>query len=242
MMILRKIFAVYGVLFFWTLLIIFTPFYWLGFKIFGRKADRPLLQFGYHFVAPWALIMFGVFRRNRERKVVSGKGPHIIVSNHRSFLDILINAASYPGVYKFLSKKELVKLPVYGIIIRQLCILVDRKDPESRARSYEEMKEELDAGFSILLYPEGTRNRSEEVLTAFYDGAFRLASETGYPLAVTTLWDPAKSADPRHGLNLWPGIITVKWGRIEDTKDQPIEELKQKARKMMLDQLGKSSL
>ena len=73
---------------------------------------------------------------------------------------------------------------------------MDRKSPESRAESVERMRQALQSGFSILLYPEGTRNRGDQPLTDFYDGAFRLAAETGFPMAVMTLNDPRKYNDP----------------------------------------------
>lgn len=235
--VLRAIWAVYGILVFGIQLIIWTPMTTIAFLLFGRRAEKTIIWMGHHMIAPATLFLTGVFRRQHGRKVLRGKGPFVIVSNHRSFLDILINASAYPGVYKFLSKKEMVKIPVWGITVRRLCILVDRKSAESRAESYENMRKALQAGFSILLYPEGTRNRTEEPLKDFYDGAFRLAAETGFPLAVMTLNDPRKYNDPRRGLDLRPGIVDVYWDLIEDTGNQTTEALREKTKELMLSHL-----
>lgn len=234
---LRKIWAVYGVVVFFIQLLIWTPITTVLFLLFGRKAEKSMIWTGFHIIAPVSLFLTGVFRKQHGREVLNGKGPFVIVSNHRSFLDILINASAFPGVYKFLSKKEMTKIPVWGITVRRLCILVDRKSPESRAESVERMREALQSGFSILLYPEGTRNRTEEPLTDFYDGAFRLAAETGFPLAVVTLNDPRRYNDPRRGLDLSPGLVHCYWDVIEGTGEKSATELKEKTKELMLKHL-----
>lgn len=224
--VLRKVWAVYGVIVFGIQLLIWTPITTIVFLLFGRRPERVIIWMGHHIIAPVTLFFTGVFRRVHGRAHLKGKGPFVIVSNHRSFLDILINASAYPGVYKFLSKKEMTKIPIWGLTVKRLCILVDRKSAESRAESFERMKAALDAGYSILLYPEGTRNRTAEPLTPFYDGAFRLAAESGYPLAVMTLNDPRKFNDPIRELDLSPGIVDVYWDVIEGTTELGVEELK----------------
>jgi 1-acyl-sn-glycerol-3-phosphate acyltransferase len=232
--VLRKVWAMYGVLVFGIQLLIWTPITTIAFLVFGRRAEKTIIWMGHHVIAPVTLLLTGVFRRVHGRKQLAGKGPFVIVSNHRSFLDILINASAYPGTYKFLSKKEMVKIPIWGLTVRRLCILVDRKSAESRAESFERMKEALDAGFSILLYPEGTRNRTKEPLTPFFDGAFRLAAVSGYPLAVMTLNDPRKYNDPVRELDLRPGIVDVYWDVIEETNSQSVDGLKERTQNLML--------
>jgi 1-acyl-sn-glycerol-3-phosphate acyltransferase len=234
---LRKVYAVYGVLVFVIHLLLFIPFLFLGLFLFGQRSIRPLIWYAHHGIAGVTLFLSGIWFRTQGRELVRKKdGPFIIVSNHRSFLDILIDAVAFPGVYKFLSKKEMVKVPVFGVLVKRMCILVDRKSEESRHQSYENMKQALDEGFSVLLYPEGTRNRKPEEgrVKKFYDGAFRLASETGRPLAVVTLNDPGLHNDPVREFDLWPGWIKVTWGLISDTKGRDVEDLKEETREIML--------
>lgn len=209
----------------------------ISFLIFGYRAEKLMIWIGHHLIAPFTLFMSGVFRTVRGKEKLKGKGPFIIVSNHRSFLDILINAAAFPGLYKFLSKKEMTKIPIWGTVVKRMCILVDRKSADSRKESYVQMKATLEKGFSILLYPEGTRNRTEAPLTDFYDGAFRLAVESGYPLAIMTLNDSGKYNDPVRELDLAPGLVKVDWDLIEHTGEMTIEDLKAQTRKVMLGHL-----
>jgi 1-acyl-sn-glycerol-3-phosphate acyltransferase len=209
----------------------------VSFLLFGRRAERAMIWIGHHMIAPLTLFLVGVRRTQHGQAALDGKGPFVIVSNHRSFLDILINAAAFPDIYKFLSKKEMTKIPVWGFVVGRLCILVDRKSAESRAASMERMREALQGGYSILLYPEGSRNRTHAPLGDYFDGAFRLAAETGYPLAVMTLHDPRRCNDPRKGLHLQPGHVDVYWDLIPETAGQPLSALKDKTRTCMTSHL-----
>ncbi|MEK7253476.1 MAG: lysophospholipid acyltransferase family protein, partial [Bacteroidota bacterium] len=141
---------------------------------------------------------------------------YIIVSNHLSAVDFMINAYAYPGVYKFLAKSELVKVPLLGYIVRKMCVLVDRSSVASRSESMKSLKETLEDGYSVFLYPEGTRNRSAEPLLPFHKGAFRIALQSGYPIAVQTLVGIKKISGEAAGLDYSPGTVRVIW-------DKPIE-------------------
>lgn len=235
--VLRGAWAVYGILAFGIQLLLWIPVMLVSFLLLGRRAERAMIWIGHHMIAPLTLFLVGVRRTQHGREMLAGKGPFVIVSNHRSFLDILINAASFPDIYKFLSKKEMTKIPVWGFVVGRLCILVDRKSPESRAASMERMREALQAGYSILLYPEGSRNRTHAPLGDYFDGAFRLAAETGFPLAIMTLNDPRRCNDPRKGLHLQPGHVDVHWDLILETDGRPLAELKAETRALMTQHL-----
>jgi 1-acyl-sn-glycerol-3-phosphate acyltransferase len=211
----------------------------LGLLLFGERGSRVPTWYGFHVIAPVTLFLSGIWLKVKGRKKLRKGGPYIVVSNHRSFLDILINASTFPGIYKFLSKKELTKAPVFGIYVKGLTILVDRSSPESRHESFQNLIKALESGKSVMIYPEGTRNRKpqESPLKDFYDGAFRLASETGKPLAVVTLNDPGKHNDPVREFDLWPGWVRVNWEVITDTRGRDPEELKKHTRELMLEML-----
>lgn len=92
---------------------------------------------------------------------------YIFVSNHTSLLDVPFCAIVTPVTFRYLSKEELTKVPLFGYIIRKLYLSVNRKDEVSRARSLEKMKQSLQDGISIYLFPEGTRNKTNEPLKNF---------------------------------------------------------------------------
>ena len=81
----------------------------------------------------------------------------------------------------------MVKIPVFGLIYKRLVILIDRSSKESRESCVIALKEEIARGQSILIFPEGTMNRTEQLLGNFYDHAFRIAIETQTPILPLTI-------------------------------------------------------
>jgi 1-acyl-sn-glycerol-3-phosphate acyltransferase len=71
---------------------------------------------------------------------------------------------------------------VFGWIARSAAVIVDRSSGESRKRSMDKLKRMLLEGLSILIFVEGTQNRTKEPLQPFKDGAFRIAIDTQQPL------------------------------------------------------------
>ncbi len=106
----------------------------------------------------------------------------VIVCNHNSLMDVPVSTPFMPRPNKTIAKKSFAKIPLFGWIYTFGSVLVDRKSDESRRKSYEEMKRMLAIGLDMLIYPEGTRNRTPDPLKSFYDGAFRLAADTGKPM------------------------------------------------------------
>jgi 1-acyl-sn-glycerol-3-phosphate acyltransferase len=83
---------------------------------------------------------------------------------------------------KYLSKKSLFDLPVFGPAMRLVGdISVIRGDRRSRLEAFERCRWWLAKGMPVLFFPEGTRSRSGE-MARFKDGAFRLAIEAGAPI------------------------------------------------------------
>ena len=107
--------------------------------------------------------------------------PYVMVSNHESFVDILL-ISHLPWEMKWLSKKEMFKIPVAGWLMRMARdIQLDRGDSASASSAMAECRERLDQHVSVMIFPEGTRSATGELLP-FKDGAFRLAIETGVPI------------------------------------------------------------
>ena len=129
----------------------------------------------------WILIylfLIGCSIRIRGTQNFEKNKNYIIICNHNSLMDILVITPFIPGVNKTIAKSELAKIPLFGYIYKTGSVLVDRKDKSSRATSFKNMKEVLHAGMHMCIYPEGTRNRTDQPLKQFFDGAFRLAVDT----------------------------------------------------------------
>lgn len=103
---------------------------------------------------------------------------YVVVFNHNALLDVPLSAPYVPGANKTIAKASFAKVPLFGLFYKRGSILVDRKNEKSRIISFEAMKKTLHAGMHMCIYPEGTRNRTNQPLKQFYDGAFKLAVDT----------------------------------------------------------------
>jgi len=155
---------------------------------------------------------------------------YIYVSNHTSFLDIPGLTMLLPGQFRPLAKKELLKIPIFGWIARTAAIIVDRSSPESRKKSIDRLKGFLKKGISILIFVEGTQNRTKELLQPFKDGAFRIAIDTQQPVLPIVVLG-AGPLMPPGTINLKPGLIRIYVGKEIPTAGlttQEVRDLKQK--------------
>lgn len=210
MKIISKFF--HGLYIFWVFLVftifmlLFLPGLTLPF-LFGRRFS----WIGYKFLWIWSLIFswltfirYEFHGRENFRKGQS----YIYVSNHTSFLDLPGIRLLIPGEFRPLAKKELLKIPVFGLIARGATVIVDRSDRDSKQKSLDRLKKILTDGISILLFAEGTQNRTSEPLQPFKDGAFRLAIDTQMPLLPMVVIGAGKLMPPGT-IRLKPGLIKI---------------------------------
>lgn len=123
--------------------------------------------------------------------------PFVVVSNHESFADILL-ISHLPWEMKWLSKAELFRIPVMGWMMWLAGdIPVKRGVGPSAVEAMERCREVLRRRVSVMIFPEGTRSKTAEMLP-FKDGAFRLAIEAGVPLLPLAVYG-TRTALPKHG-------------------------------------------
>jgi 1-acyl-sn-glycerol-3-phosphate acyltransferase len=108
--------------------------------------------------------------------------PVVIASNHQSWFDIFLLGAVLPGSLRFVSKKELSRIPVLGRAMRSAGhVFIDRQNRQAAFGAYEEAAAAIRSGISAAVFPEGTRSRTGE-LQPFKKGPFVLAIAAGVPL------------------------------------------------------------
>jgi 1-acyl-sn-glycerol-3-phosphate acyltransferase len=165
---------------------------------------------------------------------------YIFVSNHTSFLDIPGVCMAIPGQFRPLAKKELKKIPVFGWIASAAAIIVDRSSHESRKKSIDRLKMMLRRGISILIFAEGTQNRTSEILQPFHDGAFRIAIDTQQPVLPMVVIG-AGPLMPPSTFDLSPGLIRIYVGEVIDTTQYPeVKALKEKTFEQMTELILKN--
>jgi 1-acyl-sn-glycerol-3-phosphate acyltransferase len=160
---------------------------------------------------------------------------YIVVCNHNSFMDVPLTTPFIPGANKTIAKIEMAKIPVFGLIYKRGSVLVDRKNEESRKNSLIKMKEVLQTGMHMCIYPEGTRNRTNEPLQPFHSGAFRLAIDTGKPIMPAVIFNTAKVLPVTKTFFFWPAKIKMHFLEAVQVDNLTTDQLKEKVFVLMRD-------
>lgn len=205
---LARLYAVYAlILFAISLLIVVLPV-WVCSFLKEPKRSAVILDILRGWMAIFLPAIFCPVKRIGRGNFKKGKN-YVVVCNHNSLMDVPVSTPSVPGINKTLAKIEMAKIPVFGLIYRSGSILIDRKDPRSRKESYKQMKQVLLQNMHLVLYPEGTRNKTEMPLKAFYDGAFSVAIETQKPIMPAVIFNTKKILPPGRKFYGWPSPIYI---------------------------------
>ena len=169
------------------------------------------------------------------RFTVTGKhhfkdiGPAIVICNHNSLIDVPVSTPFLPRANKTIAKKSFVYVPIFGWIYQFGSVIVDRKNDQSRRNSFEDMKRVLNSGLDMLIYPEGTRNKTSEPLKSFYDGAFKLAVDTQKPIIPVVLLNTKKILPAYPVMCFKPGKIQMDILAPISSEGHTVQSLKQLA-------------
>ena len=108
--------------------------------------------------------------------------PYVVISNHLSNLDPMMQFRYLKIKWVFMAKKEVYKLPVFRTAARSFnFIKVDRSDKNDRKSINEQAKTLFRNGWSLMVYPQGTRAKKDNFLP-FKSGAFHIALENNIPI------------------------------------------------------------
>ena len=114
-------------------------------------------------------------------KIDDPRRPYVILSNHESFVDMLL-LSHLPWEMKWLSKETVFKIPLVGWLMTMAGdVRLIRGNKESIVEAMKDCSDRLGKRTSVMLFPEGTRTRDGS-LGQFKDGAFRLAIEHQVPI------------------------------------------------------------
>ena len=112
-----------------------------------------------------------------------GNGPRVLAVNHESWFDVFALSHVLPAEYRFVIKKELERVPVWGRAWRSCGhISVDRRDRESAIKSLDRARTmSVRDDILLVVFPEGTRSADGNMLS-FKKGAFVLAIQLDAPV------------------------------------------------------------
>ncbi len=147
----------------------------------------------FRLVGVTALRLNSLWRFSTRGSLTDARRPYVVVANHESYADVFL-ISCFPWEMKWLSKDTMFKIPCMGWMMQMAGdIRLVRGNRDSAADAILQCRDRLAKKVSVMIFPEGTRSRSWEMLP-FKDGAFRLAIESGAPIL------PIAVAGTRHAM------------------------------------------
>jgi 1-acyl-sn-glycerol-3-phosphate acyltransferase len=166
----------------------------------------------------WARVMLlvsGVRVSITGRERIKKGTSYVIISNHQSLYDILALVTSLGVQYRWMIKKELLKVPLFGYALyASRNIFIDRSDNERARESIARGVARLPRGASVLVFAEGTRSKDGK-LREFKKGGFVIALERHFPVLPVAVKGSRKI--------LPKGAVSFRSGRIEVAVGEPID-------------------
>ncbi len=133
----------------------------------------------------WARILLwiaGIKVRVTGMENLDSHATYVFAGNHSSQLDIYSFQGYFPHDFRWIAKKELFKIPLFGRAMRRVgFISIDRSRGREALKSLSLAANRISDGSSVLIFPEGTRSRDGK-LHPFKAGAFLLAIKSGVPV------------------------------------------------------------
>ncbi len=153
----------------------------------------------------------GVRVRSTFERRLDPRRSYVFMANHLSHFDIPALIHTLPGQTRFMAKRSLFRIPVFGWAIRVGgFITIDREDLSRVRDSFAVAVERLREGASVLVFPEGTRSAGGGLLP-FKRGGFLLALKSGLPIVPVGIAG-SRAVRPKGGVAIRPGRIDVRYG------------------------------
>ncbi|MCL2074196.1 MAG: 1-acyl-sn-glycerol-3-phosphate acyltransferase [Marinilabiliaceae bacterium] len=170
----------------------------------------------------------------KGKKNITKNKSYVLIANHQTAYDIFLFSGFLPINFKWIMKKELLKVPFLGYACKKAgFILINRSSPRAAIKSILEAKKKLIKGISVAIFPEGTRS-GQKMMLPFKKGAFKIAVDLELDILPVTIVDSYKVM--RKGfLNVVPakiGLIIHKPITINDYKND-IDKLMSDARRIL---------
>lgn len=232
--IFARIWAVWGLLsFVATFLIIFIPSMCSYFFPEKRGQDY-FIWVSRCWISVW-LRMIGCPLKVKGLENFKPGANYVVTYNHNAFLDVPLSAPFLPSGNKTIAKASFAKVPIFSWFYKRGSVLVDRTSNASRINSFEAMKIVLKKGMHMCVYPEGTRNRTDEPMKAFHDGAFKLAIESKKDIIPAIIEGTQKAMPIHKKFYLLPTTLHMYFLPAVSIENETVQSLKAKVFTLMKD-------
>jgi 1-acyl-sn-glycerol-3-phosphate acyltransferase len=160
----------------------------------------------------WILALVRVRVEAEGLENVDREHSQILMSNHQSVFDIAAIIHTLPVSFRFVAKRELARIPLFGwALAGSGHILVDRGDRSQAIWSLRRGARKIRDGTNVIVFPEGTRSETGEV-RAFKSGGFHLATEAGVPIVPVSV-SGTRRITPKRSFHIQGGRVKVRYGK-----------------------------
>ena len=182
----------------------------VALAVIAVSGGRGFLVLARFWSAVW-LRAAGVRLTTRGTERIDRRASYIYMANHASKLDIPALLVALPTATRFLAKRSLFAIPLFGWSLRAAgFVAIDRHDPSQAQSSFSRSMRGMEAGYSLLVFPEGTRSVDGR-LHPFKRGGFLLALKSGQPIVPVGVRGTAR-LQPKGSQVYRPGQVEVVFG------------------------------
>ena len=157
------------------------------------------------------------------------KEPAVLfIGNHRSYFDIVLTYARCRGLTGYVAKKEMLKIPLLSRWMKFLhCLFLDRSDVREGLKTILSAIDKVKSGISIMIFPEGTRNKNESELDLlpFHEGSFKIATKSGCPIIPVSI-NNSSALFEDHLPYVKKAPVIIEYGEPIYVKELPKEQQK----------------
>jgi 1-acyl-sn-glycerol-3-phosphate acyltransferase len=204
----------------WAFFGIVNTLFWILFGILLTLFLASSRTIHFYCAVPWAKTILwgaGVKVQIRGLSDIDKQKAYIFIPNHLSFFDIFSLLTYLPVDFKFILKKELMRIPVLGWAMKRAgYISIDRSSPSKARRTLMRAVERIKGGTSLVMFAEGTRGYNGR-LQPLKRGAFQLAMASGVPVVPVAI-KGTREIMPK-------GSFTIRKGSIVIQLEKPIETI-----------------
>jgi len=177
-------------------------------------------------------VIFIIYYRPKivNKKYIPKKGPVIIAGNHIHLFDQCLPILSTRRMIHYMAKKEYFEGKTAWFFKSSGCISVDRGNKENAKIAINTATNLLKDGYAVGIFPEGTRNKTEDLLLPFKIGAVKMAKETDATIVPFVITGEYK---------FWNNNLKVTFLKPFKVNNMTLEYANKRLRNMMLKELKK---
>ena len=211
-------------------LIVTVPVLWVEAWIAKKHPEKrdaqslAIVQFMFRYLLRLSgvhITVKGIENIPRDRAV-------LYVGNHRSYFDILVGYVTVPTLMGFVAKKEMLRYPSLRTWMKNVhCLFLDRENLREGLKTILAGIEQVKSGISVWIFPEGTRNRNDDILEMlpFKEGSLKIAEKSGCPVIPVAMTGTAEIFE-KHVPRIKSSNVTIEFGEPFFISDLPKEEKK----------------